>query len=253
MSGSQREQLRGRLQTGAARHRDVQHRQVDLQLARELDRLQPVAGLGDDLEIRLGIEHQTQASAHHHVIVGEQHPGGGHGRPASRSRTDVPSPTALCTSSSAPISRARSRIPSKPVLSDVAPGSKPAPSSRHLELDPPIADVESELRGPRRRVPDDVRQGLLRHPIDHELLVGVQPGQRRRDPALHLQARSDASCRWSGPPARSAGRGRRAPPVAGAERSHAPPPSWCARSREPPRRRPIPCRVRRGRAAGSPR
>ena len=48
---------------------------MDVLGQRHLDRLGAVLGLGDDLQVRLGVEHLAQAGAHDRVIVGDQDAG----------------------------------------------------------------------------------------------------------------------------------------------------------------------------------
>ena len=56
------------------RHRDVEDREVDVACSRPLDRLRPILGLGDDLDVGLGVEHGAQAAAHNGVVVSQQNP-----------------------------------------------------------------------------------------------------------------------------------------------------------------------------------
>ena len=92
---------------------------MDLGLAHPHERLGAVRRLRHDAQVGLAVEHQTQAAPHHHVIVGDQQPGRERHRHGARSgrsvnRTAVPLPWLESTSSSAPTSTARSRIPRSP-------------------------------------------------------------------------------------------------------------------------------------------
>ena len=64
---------RGGLQAGHPRHRYVEDREVERRRAHGLDRLDPVAGLGHDTQVGLGVENETQAATHDRMVVGEQH------------------------------------------------------------------------------------------------------------------------------------------------------------------------------------
>ena len=96
------------LQPGHPRHRDVEDREVDVVAQRALDRLGAVAGLGDDLEVGLGVEDEPQPVAHDGVVVGEQDAGGQRYRWSSRDRhvqpTSVPPAPRASMLSLAPMS-----------------------------------------------------------------------------------------------------------------------------------------------------
>ena len=81
-------------------------------LLRARDGLRAVLGLGDDLDVDLVVEDPAQAGPHERVVVGDQDSDGHQGGTWSLIRCRVPS--AGRTSSRAPISRARSRIPRMP-------------------------------------------------------------------------------------------------------------------------------------------
>jgi hypothetical protein len=68
-------QLGSCLEAGLARHADVEDREVDVALEPALDRLGAVDGLGDDLEIGLGVEDELQPLPDDRVIVGDENAG----------------------------------------------------------------------------------------------------------------------------------------------------------------------------------
>ena len=68
-------ELAGGLQAGPARHRDIEHRQVDRLTQRDVDRHDAVARLGDDLEVRRPVQDHPQPAPYQRVIVGQQQPG----------------------------------------------------------------------------------------------------------------------------------------------------------------------------------
>ena len=119
-------QLGDRLQAGHPRHRDINDREVDFGPQPELDRLGAVTGLGHDLEVGLGVEHQPQPAADQRMVVGQKDPRlqRRHTLAVTRSGLDRqvtshPPPAVVAISSLAPINAARSRIPRIPV-----PGSR---------------------------------------------------------------------------------------------------------------------------------
>ena len=57
-------------------HPDVHQHEVRRELARALQRLAPVGGLADHLEVGLRVEDHPQAAAHERLIVGDQDPDG---------------------------------------------------------------------------------------------------------------------------------------------------------------------------------
>ena len=60
------------LESGEPRHRDVEDREIELGAESDLERLLAVAGLGDHLQVRLGIQDQLQAASDELVVVGEE-------------------------------------------------------------------------------------------------------------------------------------------------------------------------------------
>ena len=76
---------------------------------------------------------------------------------------------------------------------------EPAAVVTHDELDRRHRRRQRKLRPTRVRMPDHIRQGLLRDAIDHELLVGLERGKPGRDRAARPAAGSGASRHWSAP------------------------------------------------------
>src|SRR5680860_643799 len=89
------------------------------------------AGLGDDLQVVMGLQHGAQAGADDLVVIDEHHPDhvASSVPMGTSSRTVVPCPGVLMTLSSAPSASARSRMLSKPRPTRGVAASKPAPSS----------------------------------------------------------------------------------------------------------------------------
>src|SRR6056297_3816557 len=117
-----------------------------------VDRLAPVTGLTDHLEIVLGLDHHAQTGAHQLVVVGDQDTNGHFGtggrstvvdrcrrRPGaaeccwsrgSSARTRKPRSSPTSATSRPPRTLARSRIPAMPrPLSFLSWPAPPAPSS----------------------------------------------------------------------------------------------------------------------------
>src|SRR5690606_695799 len=122
--------LTGRLQAGQAGHGDVEDGDVGLVELDLLDRLRPVARLGDDGQVRLVVEDQAQTPTDEGVVVAEQNRGRRaglgvrrHRTPTSAAgygtsrRTSVPPFSPLDMEKSAPMSSARSRMPRMPAPS----------------------------------------------------------------------------------------------------------------------------------------
>ena len=65
--------LQRRLEPAQARHGDVHHRDIRLELDGPFDRLAPVGGFADDLHVIGEVEERLHAFADDGVIVGEQH------------------------------------------------------------------------------------------------------------------------------------------------------------------------------------
>ena len=153
-----------------------------------LDRLRAVAGLGDDAQVRLALQHEPQAAPDDGVVVGEHDPGvevSGHVGGSSRV-TRAP-PSGLGPSRSvAPISTARSRIPRTPPPS-VAPRGQPGPSSSTSSVGrPPTSSSRTSARlAPG--VAGDVGQRLLGDAVEHELGVAAEVRQAGLDVHVDLE------------------------------------------------------------------
>src|SRR5579864_4584557 len=120
-------ELRQCVEAAPLRHDDVEKDHVRLQRAGLEDRVAAVPRLADRLEIVLRLEHEPQPLPHHGVVVDDENARGHrHGTSAT---TVVPLPSVDSTSSFPSSNARRSRMPSSPMPSLVAVGSKPAPSS----------------------------------------------------------------------------------------------------------------------------
>src|SRR5919201_866742 len=128
-------ELLRRLDARRLPHGHVEDCQVDVAGERLLDRLGAVLGLGDDLEVGLGVEHLLQTGADDRMVVGDEDPGDERDRhqalPAgTSSRTSTPPSRPRFTASAPPTSTARSRIPRMPPYPfATAASSRPRPSS----------------------------------------------------------------------------------------------------------------------------
>ena len=67
--------LARRLQSGLARHGDVEDREVDVARDRPVDRRVAVVRLGDHREVGLGVEHQSQSAQHDRMVVRDKDAG----------------------------------------------------------------------------------------------------------------------------------------------------------------------------------
>ena len=129
----------GRLDAVELGHADVHQDDVRRQASGLVDRLAPVRGLADDLEVLLGVEDHAEARADERLVVGDEdadaHAGSASAAPTgSRARTVKPPPGRGPASSSPPWTRTRSRMPMRPwprpsPLGDAAPGPRSAISS----------------------------------------------------------------------------------------------------------------------------
>ena len=79
-----REQPPGRLEPVHDRHPDVHQDDVGAGPPAGVDGLRAVAGLGDDSDLRVGLEDHPEAGAHECLVVGDQDADGHAGTPASR-------------------------------------------------------------------------------------------------------------------------------------------------------------------------
>ena len=66
--------LLGRGQTVELRHPDVHQHDLGLDEGRLADRLVAVLGLGDDLDVALGLQDHPEAGAHELLVVGDEDP-----------------------------------------------------------------------------------------------------------------------------------------------------------------------------------
>ena len=96
---------------------------------RTLDRLGAVGRLGDDLEVRLGVEDHLQPVAHERMVVGDEDPcdeGDRHRLspppPGTSSRTSTPPSGPGLIATAPPTINARSRMPRKPPPSGLPVG-----------------------------------------------------------------------------------------------------------------------------------
>ncbi len=115
--GPRADDLAGSGDPGHPWHGDVEDREVDVVLERGPDRLDTVAGLRDDGEVRLGVDQEPEAVAHDVVVVGQQHAGRrgvAHRSGGAVSTTSTPPSAWFSIVSVAPISSARSRMPRIP-------------------------------------------------------------------------------------------------------------------------------------------
>ena len=99
-----------------------------------VDGLRSVAGLRDDLEVGLLVEHEAEPAQDDRVVVGEQDAAlqrdGHQASTGTRRTTSVPPASAGPIDNSAPMSIARSRMPRMPFDDAAASGGSPRPSSR---------------------------------------------------------------------------------------------------------------------------
>src|SRR6185437_9783133 len=130
-------QLLRRLDACAPRHRYVQDREVNVLGERLLDRLGAVIRLCDDPQVRLRVEHLSEAGTDDRVVVCHQdsrHERDWHQRPpaGTSSLTSTPPSRPRLTARAPPTSTARSRIPRRPPWPFAAVSSSPRPSSTTL-------------------------------------------------------------------------------------------------------------------------
>src|SRR4051812_10765226 len=129
--GTLLEHAPGRLDAVDARHVEVHDDHVGLQLAGALDRLRPVGGGADELDVVDRRDEPAEALADHAVVVGEQHPD----HAGTSISTVVPSPGCERTLSVPPVWRTSSSSSDRPTWPSSArrsrsAASKPRPSSR---------------------------------------------------------------------------------------------------------------------------
>ena len=171
------EDVRNRLDAGLAGHDDVHQDHVRLGRARLEDGVLGVAGLADDLDVGLGLEHLAQAGADDGVVVDDQD-----ADPlvlAHRSGTSAtivaPAPGLDSIFSLPPSSASRSPMPSSPSPSPPPSGGEAAAVVLDHGGDRAAAASEDDADRARLGVLDDVRQRLLHDPVERRLDVARQP------------------------------------------------------------------------------
>ena len=153
-----------------------------------------VAGLGDDLEVRLGVEHVAQPAADHRVVVGEQDP-----RLQRRVIARSPAaarraaPRAACRPAARPrarppTSRARSRMPADAAVRGSAP-LRPRPSSLTAASTPVARRRRLSSTRDAPGVAGDVREALLGDPVEDQLGLGVERRQLGGESAPRRRSR----------------------------------------------------------------
>ena len=118
------------------RHAQVHEDDVGTVPADQGQRLPAVGGLGDHLQVRLGVEHAAQAVTDHRMVVGDEDPDAHVGTDTA---IVVPEPRALSTCNSPPMAPTRSRIPASPNPPSWwgrGGWSKPTPSSSMSRVTP---------------------------------------------------------------------------------------------------------------------
>jgi hypothetical protein len=108
-------ELPGRLDAIQLGYPYVHDRHVGTVLAGEAHRFLAVAGLGDHLDVLLGVDDRAQPFAHQVLVVGEQDPDHDAGPLSGRRASTVNPPSPTGPAASSPPRRAtRSRIPARP-------------------------------------------------------------------------------------------------------------------------------------------
>ena len=152
------------------------------------------------------VEQQAQPSAHDAMVVSDQD-GGAHGVfSSSRSSMTVPVPGCELTRRVPPASAARSRIPNSPcasVLGDRA-GGEPRPRVSDADDGDGLVAGDAHVHLRCIGVRGHVREALLDHSVDGDLLLGGQAVERARldlevgvDRGLAAELRDLASMRFS--------------------------------------------------------
>src|SRR5690606_10043198 len=119
-------QLPGGLQAVGLRHPDVHQDDVRAKLCDEPERLDPVGGLPDDLDVVLAVEDGAEPGADQPLVVGQDDADHRDSSRGSRALTRSPPPGRSPTWRSPPTTRARSTIPRMPLPAGAGP---PRPSS----------------------------------------------------------------------------------------------------------------------------
>src|SRR5919198_205382 len=129
-AGHLRPQLRGGLQAVDPRHLDVEQRDVRARVARRREHLVAARDLRDDLDVGLEREQPGQGSAHHRLVLGQQHADHRAEATGTTARTRNPGPSSRGPASRRPPAwRRRSCSPARPLPSPCEPLT-PRPSSR---------------------------------------------------------------------------------------------------------------------------
>ena len=88
-AGSSRGERVGRREAVAARHLDVEQRDVRALAPRRVEHLVAALDLGHHLDVRLQLEQARERAAHHRLVLGDQHPDHA-ARPGTRSARPKP-------------------------------------------------------------------------------------------------------------------------------------------------------------------
>ena len=192
-SGPAADELARRLQPGAARHRDVEHGEVDVlaQAAARRPRCRPRPrrrprgraprrAPSAARAARPCGRRRAGSRVRSGTVIAAAPRGGPRCRPARAGRT----------SSRPPTSSARSRMPPSPTPWPAASASRmPRPSSRTRSTTPPSPRSRVRSALPRLRMAGDVGEALLRDAVDREVLLGRQRRELGREPGAHAHAR----------------------------------------------------------------
>ena len=212
-------ELARRLDARQPRHRDIEQGEVDLLGAAPAATAScAVAGLGDDLEVRLGVEDHAQAVTHERVVVGEQDRGctarsaactaAPRGGPACRGRRPAPDAQRRRRST------ARARACRGPAAgAAVGRRSRRRRRRRPARRASPCARSASSMRV-ARGMADGVGQALLGDAVDDDLVVVAERRQVALQAADDLDAGALRHALATGSSARRRARACRAPRAA---------------------------------------
>ena len=155
-----------------------------------LDRLEPVARLGHDLDVRLVGEQHPEAAPHQRLVVGDEH--ADHARsPPSGSRALSTKPPSVCRTGRhlAAVDLDALADADEPVAEAVALGGADAVVA-HLELELGRLVADGHVGLARAGVLERVRQGFLHDPVGGEIDSRRQRHRRSLHVHPHGQARS---------------------------------------------------------------
>ena len=188
-----------------------------------LDRLGAVAGLGDDGEVGLGVEHHAQAAAHHRVVVGEQDPRrcGAHGTRQGDGRAAAGAGRRRCRACRRRAARARASRGCPAPGSTVRAARRRRRRAARAHASPSAPNASRIAR--RSACRSALVSASCADAVDHDLDLGRERAGDR-DHAGRRAAPLRSASRHSWRSAARQGRARRAPPGAGCARSPAPPP-----------------------------